>query len=542
MAHPNLRWTHDVRTCLAFVMVETLAASLACASDWYVDQSYSGCGTGSGGPNDPFCTIGDALNVAADGDTIHIAPGSYLEAIRIFSADVTLVGTRGPSVTKVLYGNPGLSLLRVEQGASARVIGLSFEHGLSNLDGGGVYVTEGSSLSLEDCVVADCAAAQYGYGGGIYNLGSLKMLRTTLRGNDAYYGGGLFDKSSGTQGLRIENCVITGNTASWSGGVYLYSSLPARIDATTISDNDASAGGGGMGVLAQDIELWNCTISGNTARSAGALLTGTTVQSPPNVRFFHCKVSGNRADDHGGTDSQGTLLFWSSTVAGNVATYGSGGGIYSVSGTVFIGHTVVADNSAQMGPDCYGTLTSTGYNLIEDTADCTIIGDPTGNLLGVDPLLSGLADNGGRTMTHHLLPGSPARDAGDPSITKGKDQRGGSRVLDGNCDGVAVRDMGAVEAGLTLIAEPTTLREGDVGELLTDDGEPFTYSLLIITAVDGIETSFPIDFGLLSDQGRRSISMVVPPGLSGRSMKLRAFAFDPCFEPRGSDPVRIDFR
>ncbi len=538
MLHPHSRRTREVRTCLAVVIVQTLAASVACASDWYVDQSYSGCSTGSGGPNDPFCTIGDALTVAADGDTIHIAPGDYSESARIF-ADLTVIGTQGASVTRVLFGTSGiLPPLWVDRGASATVIGLSFENGISWSNGGGVYVDAGASLALEDCVVANCAATNFSYGGGIYNLGSLKMLRTTLRGNDAYFGGGLYDRSSGSQGLRIENCLITQNTATWSAGLHLYSTIAAEIHSTTISDNVASAGGGGMEAAGQEVELSNCTFSGN---SGGALRVYSTNSGYSNVRLLHCTISGNWDDSSGGIGNSATVFLWSSTVAGNVATSGSGGGIYSGSGTIFIGHTVLADNSAQTGPDCFGTVTSLGYNLIEDTADCTIIGDPTGNLLGVDPLLSGLADNGGRTLTHRLLPGSPARDAGDPSITTGKDQRGGSRVLDGNCDGVAVRDMGAVEAGLTLIAEPRTLREGDVGELLTDDGEPFTYSLLVITAVDGVDASIPIDFGLLSDQGRRSISMVVPPGLSGRSMKLRAFAFDPCFEPRGSDPVRIDF-
>src|SRR5205823_2583386 len=69
---------------------------------------------------------------------------------------------------------------------------------------------------------------------------------------------------------------------------------------------------------------------------------------------------------------------------------------------------------------------------------CTITGDPTGNLIGVDPKLAPLASNGGPTQTHALLATSPAIDAGDISCAS-TDQRGLSRQ--GTCD------MGAFEFG-----------------------------------------------------------------------------------------------
>jgi hypothetical protein len=44
--------------------------------------------------------------------------------------------------------------------------------------------------------------------------------------------------------------------------------------------------------------------------------------------------------------------------------------------------------------------------------------------LRVDPLLAPLADNGGPTLTHALLPGSPAIDAGGNDYDFTYDQRG----------------------------------------------------------------------------------------------------------------------
>ena len=95
-------------------------------------------------------------------------------------------------------------------------------------------------------------------------------------------------------------------------------------------------------------------------------------------------------------------------------------------------------------------------------ASFTLIGDTTGsgfdattgvgNLLNVDPLLGPLADNGGPTQTHALLPGSPALNAGDPSIpfrATESDQRGVgfSRVAFNRID------IGAYESQVTPSAD-----------------------------------------------------------------------------------------
>jgi hypothetical protein len=63
------------------------------------------------------------------------------------------------------------------------------------------------------------------------------------------------------------------------------------------------------------------------------------------------------------------------------------------------------------GGDCYfslGSINSHGYNVDSD-GNCQLTA-PT-DRPGVDPLLGPLQDNGGPTLTHALLPGSPAVDA-----------------------------------------------------------------------------------------------------------------------------------
>ena len=85
-------------------------------------------------------------------------------------------------------------------------------------------------------------------------------------------------------------------------------------------------------------------------------------------------------------------------------------------------NTIVAVN----GPaDCAGAVTSVGHNLDSD-GSCLLVA--SGDLSGVDPLLSALTDNGGPTQTHALLLGSPAVDAADSATASPADQRALPRV------------------------------------------------------------------------------------------------------------------
>ena len=59
----------------------------------------------------------------------------------------------------------------------------------------------------------------------------------------------------------------------------------------------------------------------------------------------------------------------------------------------------------------------------------------------VDAMLGTLADNGGDTLTHLPMAGSPAINAGDPALMGGTDQTGNPRVNEGRVD------MGSVETG-----------------------------------------------------------------------------------------------
>src|SRR6516165_3110011 len=202
----------------------------------------------------------------------------------------------------------------------------------------------------------------------------------------------------------------------------------------------------GGGILSEgSLTISNSTVRGNLAFTGGGILNeGSLIISNSTianntVNFEYGEVRG------GGIYNAGTLTVNNSTISGNAAysVFASGaadgGGIYNTS-TLNMRNTVLARNYAgRYGPDLFGSLASSGYNVIGNTQGGSGF-DPT-DLLNTDPLLGPLQNNGGPTLTMALQCGSPAIDAGDNTNAPDWDQRGEGfpRIVNG------IIDIGAYE-------------------------------------------------------------------------------------------------
>lgn len=211
-------------------------------------------------------------------------------------------------------------------------------------------------------------------------------------------------------GLTVANGYKLGEGA----GIQITNPGNVTLTNCAISNNKtaiaANNSGGGIAVRGSSarLALTNCTISGNYGWTAGGIFNALG-----NVTLTNCTVSGNAAAGVVGggivnTDS-GNLTLTNCTVSDN-----SGGGIYIASGTVNARNTIIAGNTGS-SKDYSGRLTSQGNNLIG--IPDLIIGDLTGNIVGVNPLLGPLGNYGGPTQTQALLPGSPALNAGNNCVT-----------------------------------------------------------------------------------------------------------------------------
>lgn len=268
-------------------------------------------------------------------------------------------------------------------------------------DGGGIY-NDGGALHLVEGEVATNTAASDGLGGGILNV------------------------DGGTTSLMTS--IVSSNSAKDGAGIYIDTGL-LTIAASTIRNNQTVTNGRGGGIFVNTgaLELLDSTVATNSA----ALQGGGVFGSNAILNINNTTLSENWAGRWGGGVSidRGQLNLTNVTIAGNVAVQ-AGGGVFSSIGIVRANNSIVANSSPE---DCLivsGILVDLGHNIIED-GSC--ISHATS--FGGDPMLGPLADNGGPTMTHALLPGSPATDAGDcAGGTILVDQRGVDRPQGAGCD------------------------------------------------------------------------------------------------------------
>jgi predicted outer membrane repeat protein len=332
---------------------------------------------------------------------------------------------------------------------------------ISQNKGSGVSASGDVTVTSSD--ISGNSASGRGGGGGIFASGKVTILSSTISNNsvDYYgYGGGIY--ASGD--VMVTSSIVSENSASVGGGG-IHATGNVTVISSTFSANSARGShGGGISTDSGSVTVIDSTISGNSAMdSAGGGIS--TWGRPSDVTVISSTVSDNLARDNGGGIwATGSVVVVSSTVSGNSVERGSGGGITVFSrGAVSITNSIVAANQGGSSPDVALTSSSgTGrvrHSLIGHKGTTGLreapVGAPdaNGNLIGgrtygaIDPRLGPLADNGGPTWTHALLPDSPAIDMGDPAAVAGVDgiplfdQRGQphARVVHGRID------IGAIE-------------------------------------------------------------------------------------------------
>jgi hypothetical protein len=198
--------------------------------------------------------------------------------------------------------------------------------------------------------------------------------------------------------------------------------------------------------------MYGCTVNDNN--SSPFYTRGGGICNWGYVTLTNCTVSRNRTVSGGGIYNGGNSQLISVTVV-----YNNSGGICN-EGSISLKNSIAANNkvnSYEYGLDCVGTFDWVCYSLIEDTRDCTLTGFQQANIIGKDPVLGPLKNNGGPTSTHALLFGSPAIDAGNSSDLS-KDQRGYKRPL--NIPGIANVSDGADIGAYEFVAYHSTIGGG----------------------------------------------------------------------------------
>lgn len=316
--------------------------------------------------------------------------------------------------------------------------------------GGGIYNNGGKVSAFDSVVDANVAGSA---GGGVYNAGAtvsgmlhrgdLFLSGTQISANVAMYGGGVSNTYEGD--LTFVRGVISGNEAKGAGlsdGGGIDNDGVAIVTFSEISGNKAAFGGGMNNPAGSELRIGSSTVSANVATVNGGGLFSNGVVAITNSTFANNEALRG-AGLYVSSNAVSTAVVAFSTIAGNTA--GEDGGGIDYSGELTLRGTLIADNDigTGVGPDLYwrgsGDFISLGYNLIGNGASSGAFGPD--NLVGEDPVLGPLQDNGGDTPTMALLAGSPAIDRVPPSdcldvssTPLEQDQRGESRPSASNCD------------------------------------------------------------------------------------------------------------
>jgi len=380
--------------------------------DYYVNPNGTdapGCGV----QDNPCKTITYTLQLPqiTSGDKIYLSEGTFIEpaSLDIVTDGLTIIGA-GESKTFI--------------------------------DGGGLHqvfnVKSGAKLTLTDLTVqngylASKASGESRSGAGIYNAGTLSIVRSEIRNNikdgsdSDDLGGGITQCGPGK--LTLTQVYMYGNKASRNRGNAIFQCGAAgdlTIQRSAIVNNLGNA----INVYAE-IYLTNSTVSGNAG--SGLLVSGTA----------HISYSTF-------TDNE---LFPIHVGSGQTAEMNSS--------------IVVANGPVDYsGKTCFNgsTVTSKGYNITYSSisGNCNLA-TPDHDQIDVNPLLEPLALNGSNLPTNMPGANSPALNQ-IPSRTNmcgvyliipalgirtptygAMDQRGMSRPLFGSCD------IGAVERNPMLI-------------------------------------------------------------------------------------------
>ena len=220
--------------------------------------------------------------------------------------------------------------------ANVQITGSRIADNTCNGEGGGIFASNGLSLTLSACTVSGNFADEGG--GGIFAVGT---------------GAGKVD-------LAVTGSLVSGNHGNGGGGIDASGSGALTVTASKITGNASEDSGGG--ILAQSsgapVVIKGCSVSNNTAIYGG----GIAALSTPSFTVSGGSITGNTATDYGGgiytVDTTGNIT--GVTISGNIAAT-DGGGVFKGLGTIPSVITVqaakVTGNVAPTGPDIFGTIT-----------------------------------------------------------------------------------------------------------------------------------------------------------------------------------------
>ena len=376
-----------------------------------------------------YSTIQGAIDAATSGDTVLVAPGTYVEQIRFWGKAIIVESSGGPEVTIIDANRAGTTVSFIDgEGRDSVIRGFTITGG-SKVKGGGVIAT-GSSPTIEGNLISEnwsCSGA-----GVLLEWSSALVSGNTISGNirrdcsGGSGGGGIYIRQDSSP--EVVSNVIVDNRSTSGAGIVTSGEEQTLIAGNLIARNEAENDVGGVKLYANQ---------GEHGSFINNLVIDNVSDKGPSQLWVQQK-----SDPH-----QGSIVVANNTVVGQPADFLGEGDIvvWVGEGHDFFNNIVASDGSGFL-VWCFnidGDMWNN--NFFNSGAGQLFLGD-CGDLLAVNGNVSvdpAFVDAAGGD--HRLLSGSPMVDAGRAAGAPADDFDGDVRPLDGDHSGFPLPDIGAHE-------------------------------------------------------------------------------------------------
>ncbi|HXM54372.1 MAG TPA: choice-of-anchor D domain-containing protein [Candidatus Dormibacteraeota bacterium] len=450
-----------------------------------------------------FATIQAAIDAAAPGDTVLVAPGIYPERIDFKGKAITVTSSGGAGVTTIDGGAQGRVVnFSNGEGRSSVLRGFTIQNGrLTEGDAGaGIQILSASPTIANNVITGNSACSD---GGGIYESFGSPLIQGNLITNNGASdqgcsgggGGGIFVGGAAT--AQVIGNTITGNHGFWGGALVLFAAGSPTVADNVMSGNSSTSDGGAIWSVNQsDAVIVQNLIVNNRSGATGGGVSFSPPSGTLGPELVNNTIAGNSATQGSAVWAGG--FFATSRLFNNVLVGGAG------EGAVYCDHSFSTATPVFDHNDGFATTEGGGFD-----ANCGTVAGASGNI-SADPRFAGSGD-------FHLQAGSPAIDTGNNSAPDlpATDLDGNARVA-----GAAV-DMGAYEAAAAPPPPPpaTTFSPASV-DFGTVQGSPLvTFAPVTLTNTGG--SPLPVTSSQVLTQGGDIFSLVTD-GCAGTTLAAGA--------------------